>query len=216
MTTSASPHLFWITSRAAGVVALVLASLAVSLGLLMSTKLLRKRGPDLLAGHEILSLSTIVAVVVHGVALLGDQFMHPSVADIAIPFVSGYKTIWTSLGIFAGWSLVALGLSYYARRWIGTTRWRSLHRLTALAWIAGVIHSLGEGTDAGQVWFLVMTAIVVVPALALLTVRLSRGGGGRAPSPPARRPEGHDPRRDRRGAAGAVPLKARRVANHES
>jgi sulfoxide reductase heme-binding subunit YedZ len=216
MTTSASPHLFWITSRAAGIVALVLASLAVSLGLLMSTKLLRKRGPDLLAGHEILSLSTIVAVVVHGVSLLGDQFMHPSVADIAIPFVGGYKTIWTTLGIFAGWGLVALGVSYYARRWIGTTRWRSLHRLTALAWIAGVIHSLGEGTDAGQVWFLVMTAIVVVPALVLLTVRLSRGRGGRAPSPPARGPEGHDPRRDRRAAAGAVPLKARRVANHES
>ncbi len=54
MTTSATPHLFWITSRAAGIAALVLASLAVSLGLLMSTKLLRKRGPDLLATHEIL------------------------------------------------------------------------------------------------------------------------------------------------------------------
>jgi hypothetical protein len=30
--TSATPHLFWITSRAAGVVALVLASLALSVG----------------------------------------------------------------------------------------------------------------------------------------------------------------------------------------
>jgi hypothetical protein len=29
MTTVATPHLFWITSRAAGIVALVLASLAV-------------------------------------------------------------------------------------------------------------------------------------------------------------------------------------------
>ena len=34
MTTNPGPHLFWITSRAAGTVALVLASLAVSLGLL--------------------------------------------------------------------------------------------------------------------------------------------------------------------------------------
>ena len=78
MTTDPTPHLFWITSRAAGFAALVLASLAVSLGLLMSTKLLRRRGPDLRVTHEILSLSTIVAIVVHAAALLGDQFLHPS------------------------------------------------------------------------------------------------------------------------------------------
>ena len=84
-----------------------------------------------------LSLSTIVAIVVHGVALLGDSYLHPSIADIAIPFVSSYKTIWTSLGIVAGWGLILLGLSYYARRWVGAVRWRKLHRFTALAWLAG-------------------------------------------------------------------------------
>jgi methionine sulfoxide reductase heme-binding subunit len=109
--TDPAPHLFWITSRAAGFAALVLASLAVSLGLLMSTKLLKRRGADLVVTHEILSLSTIVAIVVHGVALLGDQYLHPSVADISIPFVSSYKSIWTSLGIVSGWTLILLGLS---------------------------------------------------------------------------------------------------------
>jgi methionine sulfoxide reductase heme-binding subunit len=169
--TSAGPHLFWITSRAAGIVALVAASLAVSLGLLMSTKLLRRRGPDLLAMHEVLSLSAIVAIVVHGAALLGDQYLHPSIADIAIPFVGSYKSLWTSLGIIAGWGLIALGLSYYVRRWIGTARWRRLHRFTALLWLVGLGHALGEGTDAGQVWFLAMIAIVAVPALLLLATR---------------------------------------------
>jgi sulfoxide reductase heme-binding subunit YedZ len=169
--TSATPHLFWITSRAAGFSALILASLAVSLGLLMSTKLLKGRGPDLLVTHEILSLATIVAIVVHGTALLGDQFMHPSLADISIPFVSGYKTIWTSIGIVSGWTLILLGLSYYARRRIGAARWRKLHRFTAVAWLAGVLHSIGEGTDAGQLWFLAMLAIVAVPAIALLVRR---------------------------------------------
>jgi sulfoxide reductase heme-binding subunit YedZ len=50
-------------------------------------------------------------------------------------------------------------------------RWRVLHRFTAIAWVLGVVHSLGEGTDAGQTWFLAMTAIVVLPALCLLAVR---------------------------------------------
>ncbi len=171
MSTNAAPHLFWITSRAAGIVALVAASLAVSAGLLVSTKLLRKRGADLLATHEALSVTAIVAIVVHGVTLLGDGFLHPSIADITVPFASSYETFWTTLGIVSGWGLIVLGLSYYARRLIGAARWRKLHRFTALLWIAGLAHSLGEGTDAGQVWFLAMVALVALPALALLATR---------------------------------------------
>jgi methionine sulfoxide reductase heme-binding subunit len=186
MTTSATPHLFWITSRAAGFTALILASLAVSLGLLMSTKLLKGRVADLRVAHEILSLSTIAALVVHGVSLLGDQYLHPSLADIAIPFVSNYKSVWTTLGIVSGWSLIILGLSYYARRRLGAVRWRKLHRFTALAWLLGLVHSLGEGTDAGQIWFLAMVAIVVIPALALLATRLRQSSD--PARVPARRP----------------------------
>jgi methionine sulfoxide reductase heme-binding subunit len=208
--TSATPHLFWITSRAAGVVALVLASLALSVGLLMSTKLVRKRRPDVLVLHEILSLSTVVAVILHGATLLGDQYLRPTVADISIPLISGYRTGWTTLGIIAGWGLAALGLSYYARRRIGFGRWRSLHRFTAVAWLAGIAHSLGEGTDAGQTWFLVMVAIVVVPALILLAVRLS-GGRGR-PRPRARRSADPDPNDARAGLA----LQAGWVPDHET
>src|SRR5215831_15817080 len=111
--TDPTPHLFWITSRAAGFVALTSASLAVSAGLLMSTKLLKGRTLDLRTVHEILSLTTIVAIVVHAVALLGDKFLHPSIADITIPFVSGYKTGWMTLGIVSGWAVIGLGLSYY-------------------------------------------------------------------------------------------------------
>src|SRR6202042_2684037 len=104
-------------------------------------------------------------------------------ADVAIPFLSGYMTLWTSMGIVAFWMLAILGLSYYARTRIGVQRWRMLHRFTALAWILGLAHSLGEGTDAGQAWFLAMTGIGVVPALVLLVVRLL--GGARASTRPA-------------------------------
>src|SRR6185295_16302598 len=64
-----------------------------------------------------------------------------------------------------------LGLSYYVRDRIGQQRWKKLHRFTALAWLAGLAHSFGEGTDAGSTWFIVATAIVVVPAFVLLIVR---------------------------------------------
>jgi sulfoxide reductase heme-binding subunit YedZ len=150
----------------------------------MSTKLLKGRTSELRSAHDTLALATVVAIVLHGAALLGDQYLHPSIADIAIPLHSSYKTFWTSLGIVGGWGLALLGLSYYARRYVGAARWRKLHRFTALAWLAGLAHALGEGTDAGQVWFLAMTAVVVIPALGLLLTRLARGGAGA--SPPSR------------------------------
>jgi sulfoxide reductase heme-binding subunit YedZ len=171
MHTDPTPYLFWITTRAAGIAALVLSSLSVLVGLLMSTKLLRGRGVDLRTTHEILALTTIGALVIHAVSLLGDSWLHPTLADIAIPFAATYKTGWTTLGIIAGWATILLGLSFYARRAIGAKRWRSLHRFTALAWLFGLGHALGEGTDAGQTWFLAMIGIVVIPALVLLAAR---------------------------------------------
>jgi methionine sulfoxide reductase heme-binding subunit len=171
VTTAAGPHLYWIASRAAGIAALILSSISVCVGLLMGGRLLRGRGPDLRVTHEALSLATLAALAVHGLALLGDGYIKMGLGDVAVPFFASYKTFWTTAGIVAFWGLALLGLSYYARARIGAQRWRALHRFTALAWLLGVIHSLGEGTDAGQSWFLAMTAIVVVPALILLTSR---------------------------------------------
>jgi len=182
--TDVAPHLFWITSRAAGSAALVLSSVGVCVGLLMGGRFVRGRGLDLRAAHETISIATLVAIVVHAVTLVGDSFLHPSLADVTIPFASGYQPVWTSIGILAGWGTILLGLSFYARRWIGQRRWRSMHRFTVLAWWLGVIHSLGEGTDAGQTWFLVMTAIVVVPATVLFVARMS--GASRRPVSGAR------------------------------
>jgi len=173
LATPVSDHLFWITSRAAGTLALLFSSVAVAVGLSMGAKWFKGRGPDLRTAHEALSMATIVALVVHAVTLLGDSFLHPSLGDVTIPFVSSYMTAWTTIGIVGGWMMIILGLSFYMRGRIGQQRWRRLHRFTALAWILGVAHSLGEGTDAGKLWFLVAAGIVVLPVAALLVIRMS-------------------------------------------
>ena len=71
-------HLFWITSRAAGTLALLFSSVAVGVGVSMGGKLIKGRGPDLRATHEALSMATIVALVVHAVSLLGDASCIPA------------------------------------------------------------------------------------------------------------------------------------------
>lgn len=172
LATAVAPHLYWITSRAAGIAALVLSSISICVGLLMSAPAGRSHRLDLRVTHEALSLATLAALLIHGLALLGDGYLHPSLGDVAIPLLSRHDTFWTSTGIVAFWTLSILGLSYYARGRIGVQRWRKLHRFAALAWLLGLAHALGEGSDAGQTWFLVMIAIVITPPALLLAQRL--------------------------------------------
>jgi methionine sulfoxide reductase heme-binding subunit len=180
----AGEHLFWITSRAAGGAALLLASAAVAVGLMMSSKRQGSNKRDLRAIHEALSLTTLAMVVLHGVSLLGDSYLNPGVAGISIPFVGFYRPLWTGLGIIAGYGLAALGLTYYARDRIGAARWRKLHRVTALFWVLAIVHTIGAGSDAAQLWFLLISGVMVVPAALLLALRwLDRAGGSRAAPP---------------------------------
>jgi methionine sulfoxide reductase heme-binding subunit len=166
-----APHLFWITSRAAGGVALLLASASVAVGLMMSSKRPSANKRDLRAIHEAMSLTTLAMVALHGLSLLGDSYLNPGVAGIAIPFVGFYRPLWTGLGIVAGYGLAALGLTYYLRDRIGAARWRRAHRLTAVFWLLAIGHTIGAGSDAGEWWFLGASAALIVPAAALLTLR---------------------------------------------
>ena len=40
----------------------------------------------------------LVAIAVHGVTLLGDRWLHPGLAGIAVPFAMGYRPSFTGLG----------------------------------------------------------------------------------------------------------------------
>jgi sulfoxide reductase heme-binding subunit YedZ len=173
MTAMSGEHLFWLISRAAGTVALLAASGSVGLGLAMAGRMVKGRGLQLRSIHEALSIAAMAAIVLHAGALLFDSFVNLNLAGVTIPFAGAYRPLWTSLGIVCGWSLIALGLSYYRRARIGVARWRSLHRWTALVWVLSIAHALGEGTDAGRIWFLTAIGVVIAPAAVLLGIRHS-------------------------------------------
>jgi sulfoxide reductase heme-binding subunit YedZ len=179
-----APHLFWITSRAAGGAALLLASASVGLGLMMGSKRKSASKRDFRAVHEALSLTALAMVALHGLSLLGDAWLNSGLAGIAIPFVGHYRPLWTGLGIVAGYGLAGLGISYYFRDRIGAARWRRAHRLTAIFWLLAIVHTIGAGSDAAQLWFLIASGALVIPAALLLALRwLGRIGGGGEPPP---------------------------------
>jgi methionine sulfoxide reductase heme-binding subunit len=185
-------HVWWLASRASGVVALGLVTISVLLGLTMAGKLSRKPGAGrvLSAIHEQTAMTGLVAIAVHGLTLLGDPWLNPGPAGIAIPFTIAYKTFWVGLGITGGYLAALLGLSFYVRRRIGPRLWRRAHKATILVYALGVAHTLGAGTDASSPWLFwpVVASIPVVGGLFLArVVQGIRRGRARARSAPDRR-----------------------------
>ncbi|HEX7059522.1 MAG TPA: hypothetical protein VF176_06690 [Solirubrobacterales bacterium] len=185
-------HGWWLASRASGLLALVLVTISVGIGLAMAGKVMRRPGLSrwLLAIHEQTALAGLVAIAVHGITLLGDSWLHPGVTGITVPFAMAYRPIWTGLGIVAGYMAMLLGLSFYVRKWVGARFWRKAHRATIVVYLLGVVHALGAGTDASSEWLRWWLLATGVPIAALFAYRLGAGARAdrrkrRAPRPTA-------------------------------
>ena len=165
---------WWLASRASGLVALALITLSVGLGLAMAGRAFQKPGlaRTLMATHEHAALAGLIAIAVHGITLLGDTWLDPGPAGIAVPFVMDHEPVFAGLGIVAGYLAAALGLSFYARRRIGAKLWRKLHRATIAVYALAVIHTLGAGSDAQEPWLRAAMVITGAPIVYLLTLRM--------------------------------------------
>jgi sulfoxide reductase heme-binding subunit YedZ len=172
--TDPAQHLFWISSRALGVVALVAVSVSVGMGLAMALR--AAKGPGAMGRlrqmHEATALVALLAIAAHGLVLLGDSYLRPGLAGIAIPFVMAHKPLWTGLGVIGGWLAALLGLTFYVRRWIGPKLWRRMHRWTLAVYVLAVVHTLGAGTDARSFWLLLVVIATSAPVVVLAAMRL--------------------------------------------
>jgi sulfoxide reductase heme-binding subunit YedZ len=183
---NAVDHGWWLASRSAGIVAYLLLSASVVLGLGMAVRLAPPRyRPELRALHERIALISLGAVAAHGLLLLGDGWLRPGLTGVLVPFTMDYRPVWTGLGILAGYLTAGLSLSYYARQRIGARRWRSAHRLIPVAWAMAAVHVIGAGTDAGSLWLQAPIALTTALVLTLLGQRLLHDrAGSAAPTQP--------------------------------
>jgi sulfoxide reductase heme-binding subunit YedZ len=167
-------YVWWLASRASGIVALVLITASVALGLTMAARVVTTRGvrPMLARIHEHTALAGLIAIAVHGITLLGDAWLNPGLTGVLVPFTMGYKPAYTGLGTVAGYLALALGLSFYARRRIGAKLWRKAHRATVVVYVLALVHTLGAGTDAGSSWLRAFMLSTAVPIGVLFVMRV--------------------------------------------
>jgi sulfoxide reductase heme-binding subunit YedZ len=173
-------HEWWLASRAAGIVAMLLVSVSVGLGLANAAKLIPPRSRrTLIAIHEQTALAALIAIAAHGLLLLPDHWLHPGVG-IAVPFVIDYRPLAVAAGIVAGYAAALLGLSFYVRRKIGARLWRKLHMGTLGVYVLALIHTITAGTDAGTPWLLGILGATAAPIVGLLAVRATARPAARA------------------------------------
>jgi sulfoxide reductase heme-binding subunit YedZ len=170
--TLAAAGVDWYAARAGGVVAYILLSAVIVIGLGLAGK---ERVPGwprfaLEDVHRFGGLLVGAFVSAHALMILIDSQAHMSLAQLLIPFSSSYRPLWTGLGTVAAELLLALAVANHYRKRISYRLWRRLHYLNFAVWIAATAHGLGAGTDRSSVWFLWMY-FIAIGVVASFTVR---------------------------------------------
>ncbi len=152
----------WYSARSAGIVAYLLLTTSVVLGLVMSTRV-KLSWPRFAVEevHRFLAQLTGVFVVIHGGSLLLDRVVPFSLAQELVPFTSSYRPFAVGLGVVAAELLAAIGITNALRRQIPHRLWRRAHMLTIVVWLGATAHLLLAGTDRSDPWLLGLTAAAV-------------------------------------------------------
>jgi predicted ferric reductase len=153
----------WYASRATGVVALVLLTVVVVLGILVNR---RGRLPGLprfatTSLHRSVSLLAVAFVAVHVITAIADPYVTIGIVAAVVPFTSAYKALWIGLGAVSLDMIIALIVTSLARARIGRRTWRAVHWLAYASWPVALAHGLGSGTDLRTGWLLVLTVLSI-------------------------------------------------------
>ena len=165
----------WYAARAGGLLAYLLLSASICLGLLMSGKARLKRWPKFALEdvHRFLGILAGVFIAIHGAALLLDSFVPFSLSQVLVPGTSSYRPLAVGFGVVAAELLVALAISNHFRRRIPHGVWRRLHMLNFAVWALALVHGLTAGTDATTAWALTLYIGSAWSVLTLFIYRLS-------------------------------------------
>ena len=132
----------WYVARAGGMLAFVLVTATVVVGLTMSSRVELRQWPRFAVEdvHRYLGLLTWSFVGVHALALIADDYLSFSVGDLVVPGIAPYRPLPTALGVVALELLAALGLANLLRRRLSYTFWRRTHYLNFVVWLLVFAH----------------------------------------------------------------------------
>lgn len=172
---------YWALGRGTGVVALVLFTCAIVLGIVARSgrpaPVLGRFGVSDL--HRTAALSGAALVALHVGTLYFDPYAQLKVTNFLLPFTAAYRPVWLGLGTLALDTLAIVTVVSLLRHRVGPRVFKTVHWATYVLWPMALLHAIGSGTDAKTVWFRVLAAACVGAVVTAVSWRLSPSFEGR-------------------------------------
>jgi predicted ferric reductase len=139
-------------SSDAGLVAMVLLTVNILLGLLLSARYntLRSWPHKRLPVFDIHNWTAYIAlglIVLHPVLLLVSETAHFRVIDVLFPIKSPHQTLYNNLGALAFYSVLFVVVTSYIRSRLGSRLWKKLHYVSYAAAALLFVHGLEIDPD---------------------------------------------------------------------
>jgi DMSO/TMAO reductase YedYZ heme-binding membrane subunit len=160
----------WYATRASGLMALILLTVTMVLGLVTNSRARARNWPGFAQQelHRRVSMIAVVFLGIHVITSVLDTYVHIGWAAIVVPFTSPYSRFWVGVGAVSLDLLLAVFVSSLLRSRMNPGAWRALHWLAYLSWPIALAHTFGMGTDSREGWVVLLgVACVVAVALAL-------------------------------------------------
>jgi predicted ferric reductase len=170
----------WYLARSGGMVAWVLCSASILWGLLLSTRLIRRRGAPawILDMHRFLGTLSIIFTVLHLSGLFFDTYQPFTFADLLIPMHAKWKSGAVAWGIIAFYLLAAIQISSWLMRKMSRKVWHAIHLGSFGLFVFATLHSFLAGTDRHNmlVQWVALTGGTLVLFMTVFRVLSPRSG----------------------------------------
>jgi methionine sulfoxide reductase heme-binding subunit len=166
---------FWYASRATGVVALLLLTAVLVLGILVNRQ---GRLPGLprfavTSLHRNISLLAVAFIAVHVLTAVADTYVSIPLLSGVVPFASGYERLWLGLGAISFDLMLAMIITSLVRGRLNRILWRAVHLLAYLCWPVAFAHSIGSSHDLQHGWLLLLAVACALAVAVALVWRLA-------------------------------------------
>ncbi|MGL5816323.1 MAG: ferric reductase-like transmembrane domain-containing protein [Phycicoccus sp.] len=171
----------WYTNRGTGVVLLAVMTSTVVLGVLATRRTTRPTWPRFVTQglHRTLAGLAVLLLVVHAGSAVVDEYVDIRWWQALIPVGSSYQPLWLGIGVLALDLLVLVVATSLVRSRLPHRLWSAVHLTAYAAWLAGLVHGIGIGTDSGRSWLMagyVASGVAVGVASLVRMVDLMRSG----------------------------------------
>lgn len=173
----AATQLWWNLTRATANVSWALILLSVVIGVLMSTRALKKvdRPAWMRDIHSWLGGLALIFAGFHMVTLILDSYITFTIVDVLVPYSSQWKPFPVALGIFSFYSLAAVQITSLMMKKMSKTWWRRIHMLSYVLFATVAVHALTAGSDVGKKPFTIFSVVVAMSGSAASGIRFVLG-----------------------------------------